>query len=266
MSDKGNLPSLFELSSVPWDHGDLRMPHVRKDVIFSKAEWRMSELESFRKHVERLKELNCKHVIIREVGGSVHWDPTRSNNEKEVIRLTDDQWNFFAEGLHLAGEICQSYNMRLVYQHHIGTVVEKAKEIGRLMEATDPQHLHLLLDTGHAYYGGSDPLALLNHYYDRIRYIHLTDIRQSVLNHVREKSIDFVDSVKQGVFTVPGDGFIQFESIFKKLIDCKFDGRVIVGWDWDPTVVDPSADVSKSKKYVDKILSGYEGFYHRMEG
>ncbi|WP_171643569.1 TIM barrel protein [Paenibacillus phytorum] len=266
MNDKGSLPFLFEISSVPWDYGDLCLPHERKDVVFSKAEWRRSELESFRKHVERLQEMNCKHVIIREVGGSVHWDPTRSNNEKEVVRLTDDQWNFFAEGLHLAGEICQSYNMLLVYQHHIGTVVEKAKEIGKLMEATDPHLVHLMLDTGHAYYGGGDPLALLNHYYERIRFIHLTDIRQSVLNHVREKSLDFVDSVKQGVFTVPGDGWIQFEPIFKKLIDNQFDGRVIVGWDRDWAVVDPSADLSKSKKYVDKILSGYEGRYQRMEG
>lgn len=266
MNNKIDSHFLFEISSVPWDHGDLRLPHERKDVIFSKAERRRSELESFHEHVERLKEMNCKHVIIREVGGSVHWDPTRSNNEKEVVRLTDDQWSFFAEGLHLAGEICQSYNMQLVYQHHIGTVVEKAKEIGKLMKATDPHLLHLLLDTGHAYYSGSDPLALLNHYYERIRYIHLTDIRQSVLNHVREKSIEFVGAVKQGVFTVPGDGWIQFDPIFKKLIDNQFDGRVIVGWDRDPTVLDPSADVSKSKKYVNRILSGYEGPYQRMEG
>lgn len=247
------------------DYG-LQLASRRKTVIFSKPELRESELESFRKHVEWLKEMNAKHVIICEVGGSMHWDPARPQPNKDVIRLTEDQWSFFIETLHLAGEICQSYDMLLVYQHHVGTIVEKAKEIGELMEDTDPQLVHLLLDAGHAYYSGGDPLALLNHYYDRIPYIHLTDIRQFVLNHVRGKSLDYLTSVNEGVFTVPGDGWIQFRPIFKKLIDRQFDGWVIVGGEPNLSVADPFSHVSKSKQYVDEILSSVEASYQRMEG
>lgn len=250
-------PLPYQLQAVLNDHS-LQLVSKRKNVMFSKPAWRKAELESFRQHVEWLKAMNSQSVIVREVGGSVHWDPTCSNREKEVSRLTEEQWCYLVEGLHLAGEICAENDMQLVYQHHVGTVVEKAKEIGKLMDATDPSLVHLLLDTGHAYYSGCDPLALLNHYYERIRSIHLTDIRQSVLNTVREKSMRYTDAVKERVFTLPGDGWIHFKPILKKMIDRRFDGWVMMGWESDSAEADSFVNIAKCKQYIEGIVSCFD--------
>lgn len=230
-------------------------------VMLSKPEYRKRELEALRGHIEQLHAIGCKHVIVCDIAGSVHWDPSRSSSEKRVARLTEDGWEAFAEGLHSAGEMCMEYDMPLVYRHHVGTIVEKPKEIGKLMELTDRQSVHLLLDTAHAYYVGGDPLALLNHYCDRIKYLHLTDIRQSVLNQVREKSVNFHDSVAQGVFAVPGEGWIRFKPIIQKLNDLEFNGCVILGEEPGSAISgDPVTSFRESKRYIDEILAGIEAY------
>src|SRR6266851_4997932 len=55
----------------------------------------------------------------------------------------------------------------LAYHHHMGTIVESAAEIDRLMAATGPA-VGLLLDTGHLAYAGADPLAVARRHRERI--------------------------------------------------------------------------------------------------
>ena len=121
-----------------------------------------------------------------------------------MLRLSDAEWQVLAEGLNQAGAIAQEYGLKLTYHHHGGTVVEQPEEIDRLMELTDPSLVYLLFDTGHAYYGGADPLEVLRKHYDRIAYIHLKDIRPDVLDQARAEQSDFVGCIRRGVFTVPG--------------------------------------------------------------
>ncbi|MGV2686874.1 TIM barrel protein, partial [Clostridium perfringens] len=131
----------------------------------------------------------------------LHFDPRRTPNESIVLRLDDAGWESLAEGLNQAGEIAASYGMKLAYHHHGGTVVEQPYEIDRLMSMTDPSLVSLLYDTGHAYYGGNDPLELLRKHYDRIAYIHLKDIRLDVLEQGRRDNCDLVSCIRRGVFT-----------------------------------------------------------------
>ena len=106
-----------------------------------------------------------------------------------MLRLDEAGWQSLAEGLNRAGAIAQEYGLKLTYHHHGGTVVERPEEIDRLMELTDPSLVYLLFDTGHAYYGGGDPLTVLSKHYDRIAYIHLKDIRQAVLDEARAEQV-----------------------------------------------------------------------------
>ena len=54
-------------------------------------------------------------------------------------------------------------------------------DIDRLMATTDPVAVFLLLDTGHLYWAGDDPLDLAKAYADRIKHVHLKDIRPDVM-------------------------------------------------------------------------------------
>ena len=53
--------------------------------------------------------------------------------------------------------------MQLVYHHHMGAVVQTDAEIDASWQDTGAA-MHLLLDTGHAIWGGDDPVALANTY------------------------------------------------------------------------------------------------------
>ncbi len=236
----------------------IRLTSQWKGVIFADPSIRDEELAAYRRHVEFLHKMGSRHVVTCEIGGSPHADPRRSPEQKEVRPLTDEQWKHVAEGLHQAGQICREYGMKLVYHYHVSTVVERPEEIDRLMELTDPGLVHLLFDTGHAYYGGGDPLALLKKHGSRIAYVHLKDVRQDVLERVRKEKIGFIDSVVQGVFTVPGDGCIDFRPILAELHAQRYEGWMIIEAEQDPDVANPYEYAKKSKEYIERIVAELE--------
>lgn len=229
-----------------------------KGVIFTDPALRKDELEAYRKHVEFLYAMGSKHVVTCEIGGSPHADPRKLEGQTDVLRLSDQQWVHLAEGLEQAGQICKEYGMKLIYHYHASTVVETEVEIDRLMNTTDPELVHLLFDTGHAYYGGSDPLSILRKHAERIAYVHLKDVRPDVLADVREQSIAFIDAVTRGVFTVPGDGCIDFKSIFEQLKAGGYEGWMIIEAEQDPEQADPYMYASQSMNYIRQLMSKLE--------
>lgn len=232
-----------------------------KGVIFADPALRAEELAAYRKHVEFLSAMGSRHVVTCEIGGSPHADPRFGSHDLHspelhtVRRLNDEQWKHVAEGLEQAGRICDEYGMKLVYHYHASTVVERGDEIDRLMEMTDPALVHLLYDTGHALHGGTDPLALLKKHCDRIAYVHLKDVRKDVLKQVKQEGISFLDSIPQGVFTVPGDGCIDFRPIFQHLKEREYAGWMIIEAEQDPLKADPVVYAERSIAYIRGIMA-----------
>ncbi|OCT12742.1 myo-inosose-2 dehydratase [Paenibacillus pectinilyticus] len=226
-----------------------------KSVLFSDPAYREEELAAYRKHAQFLKEMGSTVISTAEVGGSLHFDPRRSSHEKEVLHLDEAGWQSLAEGLNLAGAIAQEYGLKLTYHHHGGTVVESPEEIDTLMELTDPSLVYLLFDTGHAYYGGADPLTVLRKHYDRIAYIHLKDIRQAVLDEARVEQVDFVTCIRKGVFTVPGDGCLDFSPIFQELMTREYSGWAMLEGEQDPATHNPYAYAKEALHFIHSLLS-----------
>lgn len=225
-----------------------------KSVLFTDPARRREELQAYREHARFLREMGCQVISTAEVGGSLHWDPRRTSYEKEVVRLDDEGWKHLAEGLNQAGEICREHGMYLVYHHHGGTVVERPEEIDRLMELTDPVRVFLLYDTGHACYGGCDPLALLKKHFHRIKYVHLKDVRQDVLDRARQDGADFLTAVRRGVFTVPGDGCIDFAPILRELLERDWQGWAMIEAEQDPSLANPCEYARKAIAYIQETV------------
>jgi inosose dehydratase len=236
------------------DKRGIRLVSQWKSVLFSDPAYRDEELKAYRKHVEFLKEMGSTVISTAEVGGSLHFDPRRSPNEKEVLRLDEAGWQSLAEGLNLAGAIAQEYGLKLTYHHHGGTVVESPEEIDKLMELTDPSLVHLLFDTGHAYYGGADPLTVLRKHEKRIAYIHLKDIRQAVLDEARAEQVDFVTCIRKGVFTVPGDGCIDFAPIFEELLSQGYSGWAMLEGEQDPAAHNPYEYAKQALQHIESLI------------
>jgi inosose dehydratase len=226
-----------------------------KSVLFSDPAYLEEELQAYRKHVEFLKEMGSTVISTCEVGGSLHFDPRRTPNEKEVLRFDEAAWSSLAKGLNAAGAIAQEYGLKLTYHHHGGTAVEQPEEIDRLMELTDPKLVYLLFDTGHAYYGGAEPLTVLRKHYNRIAYIHLKDIRQDVLDQARAANADFVTCIRQGVFTVPGDGCLDFGPIFRELLARGYNGWAMLEGEQDPAEHPAYDYAKKSLDFIQTLIS-----------
>jgi inosose dehydratase len=228
------FPTDIELIKQELSKRNIQLVSQWKSVLFSDPAYRETELEAFRKHAEFLQQMGSKVISTCEVGGSLHFDPRRTPHETKVIPLDEAGWASLAEGLNAAGNIALEYGLKLTYHHHGGTAVESPEEIDMLMALTDPKAVFLLFDSGHALYGGADPAELLRKHYERVAYIHLKDVRVNRLEEAKASGVDFVTCIRNGVFTVPGDGNIDFRPILKELIDRKYGGWALLEGEQDP--------------------------------
>jgi len=132
----------------------------------------------------------------------------------------------------------------------MGTGVQTAAEIDRLMESTQAGLLDLLYDTGHLVFAGEDHLAVLKKWGARVRHVHLKDVRAPVLERVRKEDMSFLAAVKAGAFTVPGDGSVDFAPVFKELASIGYEGWWVVEAEQDPALADPLEYAIKARKYI----------------
>ena len=135
----------------------------------------------------------------------------------------------------------------------MGTVVQTAAEIDRMMENTDPDLFGLLFDSGHLAYCGEDYMAVLKKYANRIKHVHLKDIRPDVVAKVKAEHMSVLQGVRAGAFTVPGDGCIDFKPIFDVLEETGYEGYVLVEAEQDPAIANPLEYAIKARKYINEV-------------
>ncbi|ULT56721.1 myo-inosose-2 dehydratase [Neobacillus drentensis] len=205
--------------------------------------------QAFIEHRDFLHEMGAKVIVVSEQGNSIQGQmETPLFDEKPVF--TEEEWKRLVEGLHLLGDLAAEKGMKIVYHHHMGTGIQTAEEIDRLMAETDPDKVSLLYDTGHLVFSGEDHLQVLHKHMNRIFHVHLKDVRLDVANKVREEKLSFLQAVKQGVFTVPGDGAIDFKPVFEALEASGYKGWFVVEAEQDPAIANPLEYALKARNYI----------------
>lgn len=165
--------------------------------------------------------------------------------------MDDAEWDVFCKGLNRLGKIAaDEYGICLTYHHHMGTVVQDEDEVERMMEETDAKYVSLLFDTGHFKYCGADPLKMVQKYAGRIKHVHLKDIRPEVVEKVKKEDLSFLEGVRQGTFTIPGDGCIDFEPIFRVMEENGYEGYMVVEAEQDPARANPLEYAIRARKYI----------------
>lgn len=165
--------------------------------------------------------------------------------------MNDEEWRIFCDGMNRLGKIAkEEYDICLTFHHHMGTVVQNPDEVERMMENTDPGYVNLLFDTGHFTYCGADPLEMVKKYVNRIRHVHLKDIRPEVVERVKREDLSFLEGVRLGTFTVPGDGCIDFEPIFRVLEENQYEGYMLVEAEQDPAKANPLEYAKKARAFI----------------
>ncbi|MBY7664362.1 myo-inosose-2 dehydratase [Staphylococcus agnetis] len=207
---------------------------------------------AFIKHRDFLHDMGAKVIVVSEQGRSVQGRLDQSVFDDKP-HFTDEEWTRLIYGLHRLGRLAQEKNMKIVYHHHMGTGVQTTAEIQRLMEATDPKLVSLLYDTGHLHVSGEDLLAIFDTYQDRIHHIHFKDVRETIAHDMKVHGLSFLDGVKRGVFTVPGDGDIDFKPILERIHQSDYVGWIVVEAEQDPAVANPFLYAKKAKAYMEAI-------------
>lgn len=168
----------------------------------------------------------------------------------------DAQWREASLTIEAVAEALRSeLGMRVVLHHHAGTFIETPAEIDRLLAETDAEGVGLLLDTGHAVYGGADPLDLVRRKGSRIWYVHLKDARTDELKRVRTTDIPMEEAWRRGVFCPLGDGVVDFPRVIDALRERGYAGWLIVEQDVIPDekgrlVPDPLESARRSRAYL----------------
>lgn len=207
-------------------------------------------IEAFKAHCDRLCELGAKVIGASEQGNSIQGDLTKSILDEKPY-YTEEQWQTVVKGFNEMGAYARSKGMYFTVHHHMGTGVQTVEEIDKLMELTDPELVYLLFDSGHLTFAGIDPVPVLEKYIDRIKHIHLKDVRLGVYNNeVVPKHMSFLDAVREGVFTVPGDGDVDFKPIFDIIEKSGYEGWVVVEAEQDPAKANPFEYALKARKYI----------------
>lgn len=196
------------------------------------------EKRSIQPHLDLLKAMGSQVCIVCETSNAIHGDPHRPLADGP--EMAHDGWARFGADVEAIAEFVAAQGLTLVYHHHMGTIVEAPQEIDAFMAATGPA-TKLLLDTGHAFFGGSDPLDLARRYMPRVAHIHAKNVRGAVREEVERERLSFLEGVRRGVFTVPGDpeGSVDFEPVLRVAAEHGYSGWVVIEAEQDPGVRNP---------------------------
>lgn len=195
-----------------------------------------AEIEAMQPHLTLLKDMGCKVMVFAETSNAVHCIQSKPVSERPV--LPERAWKQFGERMTAVGNYLEKQGVRLAYHHHMGTVVESAADIDRLMASTGPS-VGLLLDTGHAVFAGADPAALAKKHISRIVHVHCKDVRREMLTKAKKENISFLNAVLNGTFTVPGDGMVDYPPVLAILARAGYNGWLVVEAEQDPAKAHP---------------------------
>ena len=155
-----------------------------------------------------------------------------------------------ARGFNEMGRLAREKDMIFTVHHHMGTGVQTEEEIDRLMELTDPNLVYLLYDTGHLAFSGEDSLRVLRKYAKRVKHVHLKSVRNDVVAKAKAGGYSFLDAVRAGAFTVPGDGDFDFQPVFDILAENGYEGWVVVEAEQDPAKANPFEYAVMAREYI----------------
>ena len=192
-------------------------------------------------------ELGAPVLVYAETTGSVQ--AMRDTPISRRRRLAPDEFKVLGEKMTELARHMQARGVRLAYHHHMATVVETEAEIDALMAATGDE-VGLLVDTGHACYAGGDWLAITGRHARRVVHVHCKDIRPDVLAAARRDDMSFLNAILAGVFTVPGDGFIDYDAFARVLAGIGYSGWVVVEAEQDPAKAPPYEYALKGRRHL----------------
>jgi|TARA_B100000959_G_scaffold204239_1_gene213976 inosose dehydratase len=215
------------------------------------------EWQAMQNQIELYKLINSSVFIFADVSGSIQGEPKIPLNRRP--RLKDNEWNDYCNKISEIAKRLSDIGLPMSYHEHMGTIIQSEQDVCRLLDNTNDK-TSLLFDTGHILFAKGDYESILKKYVSRVNHVHCKDIRKKILDRSLSNDLSFRDSFLKGVFTVPGDGCINYKPLFKTLYDNKYSQWLIVEAEQDPKKANPLEYAKIGYKYLNRILTevGYQ--------
>ena len=215
------------------------------------------EWQAMQNQIELYKLINSSVFIFADVSGSIQGEPKIPLSKRP--KLKDNEWGVYCNKISEIAKRLSDIGLPMSYHEHMGTIIQSEQDICRLLDNTDDK-TSLLFDTGHIFFAKGDYGSILKKYVSRVNHVHCKDIRKEILNGSLSNDLSFRDSFLEGVFTVPGDGYINYKPLFETLYDNKYSNWLIVEAEQDPKKANPLKYAKIGYKYLNKTLTevGYK--------
>lgn len=213
-----------------------------------------SEMAAVADHASLLRAMGCQVMVYGEVAMMTPGAPLDAPMSQRLVMPKAD-FPAYAERLTEFGKrLFGEYGLQLSYHHHLMMVAETADEISSILDRAGPE-VGLLLDTGHAAGGGFGYTLLLDRFGNRVNHIHLKDMRDAVMGDVRDRDLSFNAGVRSGMFTVPGDGSVDFSDVIKFVRETDYRGWLVVEAEQDPAKAPPRPAVTRALLHIYDLLA-----------
>jgi inosose dehydratase len=195
-----------------------------------------AEIAAAQDHLNLLKAMGSTVFVHAETSNAIHGQ--RGTPLSRTPRLDEAGWTAFGARMTGFADYIAGQGLKFAYHHHLGTVVERAADLEAFLQITGGT-VGLTLDTGHAALGGIDPVAAIRAHPMRIAHVHCKDIRGAVFSEAQAADSSFLDGVLAGMFTVPGDGGLDYAAVMRALAAINYSGWIVVEAEQDPALADP---------------------------
>jgi inosose dehydratase len=211
-----------------------------------------AEMDAISPHLQLLKDMGSTHVVYADTSRGRHgaiWEPI---SKRPMLQA--EEWPAYGRKLTQLAERMADFGVRMAFHHHMGTIIETDAEVGLLMKHTG-EAVGLLYDTGHSTFSGGDPLQLIKAHVKRVVHVHCKDVRRPVFERARAEDMSFMGAVLEGIFTVPGDGSIDYPSILRVLAEANYSGWLVVEAEQDPRKAQPVTYATMGFKNLSRLAA-----------
>ena len=202
-------------------------------------------------HLNLLKLVNADVFVFADVSGSIQGDQTKRLSTRPTME--DYEFVEYCKKINDISNRLSDEGIPMSYHEHMGTIIQTENDVDRFMNNTN-QNTFLLYDTGHLLFAEANYERVLKNYISKINHVHCKDIRQNILENSLKNDLSFRESFLDGVFTVPGDGCIDYEPLFKILYENNYDKWLIIEAEQDPKKANPLEYAKIGYTYLSKIL------------
>jgi inosose dehydratase len=202
-------------------------------------------------HLNFLKTVNSDVFIFADVSGSIQSYQSRKLSTRP--KMDNEEFIKYCKKINEISNRLHYEGIPMSYHGHMGTIIQTQDDIDRFMDNTN-ENTFLLYDTGHLLFAQVDYERLLKDYVSKINHVHCKDIRKSILENSLKNDLSFRESFLDGVFTVPGDGCIDYGPLFKILYENNYEKWLIIEAEQDPKKANPLEYAKIGYNYLTKIL------------